>query len=387
MVNKLLAKIYPKEEQKIFSGRSSYLEYLEKHVSLLKKSQPKNIALVGKRFIGKSFLVKEFIRRLDKNIVPVYLDLEQMPLTPEEFSVAFVAKVLEWHLKKEVGYDIDSLLNIANSLDKSCSDVIHSLHNELLKIKPNQTLMIETAFSFPEILSSSAGKKIVICIKEFQELLALNNFPQIKDIIGLFDSFKNKNAMYLVTGNATKLLKKSLVDFEVREITELSEEETKKLVEKEGVRYQKKIFELTKGHPYYVLSLCARLKQTTNVEKAFVVETLTREGKIYCACEKILDESLARARGQTLLRSLLIALSKQKGIRLSDLARKIYRSAPVTKSLVERLVDVDLVVKADSKYRISDPVLRYFIEKKFSGLVFGIIPEETLQKLAEEVDV
>ena len=56
------------------------------------------------------------------------------------------------------------------------------------------------------------------------------------------------------------------------------------------------------------------------------------------------------------------------------MARKIYRSSPVTKSLLERLVEVDMVVKNGNTYKITDPVLERWCRFMFANIEFDKTP-------------
>ena len=59
--------------------------------------------------------------------------------------------------------------------------------------------------------------------------------------------------------------------------------------------------------------------------------------------------------------NILHTLSLHDGLKLSELSRKIYRQAPVTKSLLTRLMDVKLVSVADGKYDIEDKILKRWL--------------------------
>ena len=68
------------------------------------------------------------------------------------------------------------------------------------------------------------------------------------------------------------------------------------------------------------------------------------------------------------MQSILWVLSIEKGLRLSDLARRIYRAAPVTKALAERLLEVELVERKDGKYQIPDHGLSVYLKMWALGL-------------------
>jgi hypothetical protein len=126
-----------------------------------------------------------------------------------------------------------------------------------------------------------------------------------------------------------------------------------------------RLFALTNGIPMYVVAVCERYKEYKDIDKAFVVEILSKQGAVYNALKFNLQESLGRARGQTLLFSIVKVLASNKPLRLTDISSKIYRSGTVTKSLVDRLVKVDLVSKNERLFTISDPVMKFFVNNVY----------------------
>lgn len=384
-----------KVEKKLFSGRDFYFEQLQKNLEQLKKAQQRNIAIFGYRGTGKTILVKEFIRRIkDKDIVPVYIDLNRLSLSPENLAIELIANISAWFFEKDHQWlsqtiNIDGIKSLKSLLKKNSSEIIGKVVNELEKIKPNQQLLIELAFNFAQTLAEENNKKIILCIENFDKILELNGFEQVTDVFSAI-KFQQRDVLYIVTSSAVAQFKPTLVkyNFEFIELVNFSKEETKILVEKLAGKVSNavinEIYSLTLGHPYYVYYIALRYKQTNNVKRAFLLETLSKEGGIYKLCDSILQSAISRARGKTLLNVILNVLSHYDKLRLTDIARKIFRSAPVTKSLLSRLIEVDIIAKSDNLYSIHDPVLRYFISKLNSGI--SIEPdEELLKKLEEEL--
>ena len=77
--------------------------------------------------------------------------------------------------------------------------------------------------------------------------------------------------------------------------------------------------------------------------------------------DNYLSESLGRARGKSLLWVILKKLSR-KEMKLNEVSRSIYRSSAVTKNLLTRLIDVDLIVKDGNVYSFKNKLLRYFVD-------------------------
>ena len=85
----MLDYIYRPEDQNIFTGRENELSQLERH---LLGERPADLHLSGLRRIGKSMLIKEFIRRhsADPGVLPVYINMEELSEAPEDFVVKFI---------------------------------------------------------------------------------------------------------------------------------------------------------------------------------------------------------------------------------------------------------------------------------------------------------
>ncbi len=338
-----------------FNGRENILEILRKNQENIKHGKGQNIALVGQRNIGKTSILKK--------IDGIYIDLEKLSLSPESFSMEILEKVARLYGKK-----VKDLKNETVSL----------IINELEKIKPDQVKLLGWAFDFLE----SHDK--VLVIDEFHKVLDFNNFGQIKDILSLLKERKWKQNL-VVASSAESDMKKiaKKLDMTVVEVSGLDRESVKELIEqyiKIGEKEVDKIYSLTQGIPLYVVALCKRYKELKSVEKAFVYEIVSEEGIIHNALKFNLTESLGRARGQSLLMSVMKTLAQNDNLRLTDISSKIYRSGPVTKSIVDRLVQVDIISKENKLFSIA-PVLKYFIYQVY---VMGNDITE-LNKLAREV--
>jgi len=326
-------------------SRKHYIELL---------SSRRNILLIGSYKIGKTSLLKEF---LEKNKGIVYVDFSKISINPENFAVEFICKIAKQESLEKL-YEKKSLFK---------GDFIEKINNELQKIKPDQKLLIEWAFSFADSLKTD------LLIDNFDEFLGLNNYEQIKDIMSLFFSFKLPNVRFVLTSSSDLEKIFSGHNFLVEKIKNFDKKETKelvvKIVGKVSDKVIKDIFELSNGYPYYVYSICLRYKKIKDVKKAYSEDIFSEDGLIYNACKFEFFNSLSKARGKTLLKTILKVLSENNNLRLNEISKKIYRSSPVTQSLLLRLISVELIVKSDGRYTFANPVLKewvknYFLEDK-----------------------
>ena len=391
--------------------RNYYIDLLDKNTNSFKKGAAKNIALLGPRKSGKTSIAKEHIKSV-KDIVSVYIDVEKISLNPENFSIEFIGNIVFYFLKKPLKeYKkfllLENLLKTESEIKShSAFSLIKVIENELLKIKPNQRLIVESAFKFAEELAKNHNKKFLIVLDNFENLLDLNNFAQIKDILSIIN-FDAENVNYIATSSAIKESLASLKKFECYEIKNLDKNEAAELIKSiiethENQRFsgsrksegfsrepeQKtidEIFALSNGHPFVAILISKKYNETMDAKKAFLIELLQKNNPIYNYCNDSLNYYYNRARGQTLLKTILKVVANEE-LRLSEIARKIYRSAPVTKSILERLMDVDIIHKKDNKFYFSDNVLRLWVKLTSQGYEFDNVPDDkVLDEVAKEL--
>ncbi len=358
--------------------REYYLDLLDKNTNSFKKGITKNIALLGSRKSGKTSIVKEHLKSV-KDVVPVYIDLEKISLNPENFSVEFIGNIIFHFLKKPLNQYkkillLGHLLNTENELSKNAFSLIKIIENELLKIKPDQKLLVESAFGFAEACGKDTNKKFLIVLDNFENLLDLNNFSQIKDVLSIIN-FDSENVSYIATSSAIKQLL-ALKKFECYEIKNLEKKEAFELIEnvvgKSDKNINEEIFALSKGHPFVTILISRKYNETKDAKRAFLIELLQKNNSIYNYCS---------ARGQTLLKTILRVVANEE-LRLSEIAKKIYRSAPVTKSILERLMEVDIIYKKDNKFYFADNTLRLWLKLVSQGYEFDDVPDD---KILDEV--
>ena len=365
-------------------GREYYLDLLDEHTNSFKKGTAKNIALLGPRKSGKTSIVKEHLKNV-KDVVSVYIDLEKISLNPENFSIEFIGNIIFHFLRKPLNeYKkfllLEHLLKFEDELkSKNAFSLIKTIENELLKIKPDQKLLVESAFKFCEALGKDINKKFLVVLDNFENLLDLNNFSQIKDVLSIIN-FDVSFVSYIVTSSSIKQSLHLLKKLECYEIKNLEKKEAFELTERFIGKNEKagnEIFALSNGHPLITILISKKYKETKDVKKAFLIELLQENNSIYNYCNDSLNYYYNRARGQTLLKVILKAVANEE-LRLSEIAKRIYRSAPVTKSIIERLMEVDIIYKKDNKFYFADNVLRLWLKLTSHGFEFDYIPDDKI---------
>jgi len=356
--------------------RKYYLDILDRNTASFKKGDGKNIALLGSRKCGKTLIVKEHLKNI-KDAVPIYIDFEKISLNPENFSVEFIGNII-FHFLKKPPVEYKKYLLLENLL---------KIENELLKIKPDQRVLVDTAFKFSETLAKENNNKFLIVLDNFENIFDLNNFSQIKDILSIIN-LDAENINYIVTSSAIKQSLASLKKFECYEIKNLERKESVELSESiigKNDKASEEIFKLSWGHPLINILIANKYNEIKDVKKSFLIELLQKDNSVYDYCSDSLNYYYNRARGQTLLKTILRVIANEE-LRLSDIARRIYRSAPVTKSILERLMEVDIIYKKDNKFYFSDDVLRIWLKLTSHGYEFDDVPDDKiLDEAAKEL--
>lgn len=324
----------------------------------------------------------------ENEVVSLCIAAESVSLSPENFTLEFIGYVMRGFLgsspiSQDI-FDIQFLKEKLSSLKAHKSlEILESAHSELQKIKPNQRYLLELAFSFPETLAKETKKKFVIGIDDFENILDLNNFAQIKDILSVYN-FKSKNPQYILTTSQRTLLEQ-LPEHYLFELKPINKQDTvqyiKKVIPKVTEKTAADIFEYSQGYLPLLIGMTSKVRDGVIPRQAYAQELLGKESRTYTCLKLELHKLLDRARGKTLLRTILNVLSRVGPKTLSQLAALVYRSAPVTKSLLERLIEVDLIRKEGKQFYFSNPLLAKWLKAEQLQLHFsGEISEEELEQ-------
>ena len=83
------------------------------------------------------------------------------------------------------------------------------------------------------------------------------------------------------------------------------------------------------------------------INKYSALEALLRNGSINLMCKYVFESSMSRVRSEALLKTINRVLAKEDGRKISEISRAIKRKEGTTRNMLERLCDIDLIVKED----------------------------------------
>jgi hypothetical protein len=427
----MLDYIYPEEEQHFFTNREHALAVLGLCQDLLVQGIRKNLALSGFRRVGKTLVLKEFLRRnLQEGRASgcrlVYIDLPRLALTPEAFAVQYLGYLLYWmdgdfHQRVESLFDPPAQLAVAGRMgsQKAMADFtehVLRLHRELQKERPDQHLLLDLAFNAPEVYAQASGQRIMVILDEFPEILALNKYPQIRDVLALFRAILQAQSCvgYIVAGSMIGLMERIFLDsesplfvhFQLETVGPFGRQDSDALARKRlsiladpvPGDVLAAVYQVTRGHPFYIYATCMRVIENVSllhkpltpatVQEAFTLETLGSTGRIYNLCRYVLEQSLQSVRGETIPQAVLQVLAQEPaGMTLTEIAGRLKRPTGAIRQVMTWLVDVDLVEQRDDKtYSFRDPVLQVWVAYYYSGLqLTGLPSQKILSNLVAEL--
>ena len=400
---------YPSDQQSLFTNRSQELATLDHYHHSLIDGSVEHVALFGLRRIGKTLLLKEFMRRLrgsNSAEKSVFLDFSVICSSPENFTLGFIGLICYW-LLEDGRTDPEAFLNPASlgsavlkAGGEKLFEEIQPILQELQRARPDRQALLRQAFRFPRRAAMALDSKVILICDEFQEIRTLENYPNSQNVVALLrNELQSQNdVQYILAGSAISVLAGLIsnpdsplfAQFTRISVESFDRESTHKLVDKllseplEMDLYPI-IHSLTGGHPFYITAITRRISYLVDVvqrtpsadvlKQAFLIETLAPGGRIYDFCRYVYDLSLQKAKGYGSLKSVLQILSQEEGLSASEIARNLHVTSGTASDYLRWLCEVDLVVEKDHTYYFRDPVLRFWVGNVIKGIEVSISAE------------
>lgn len=264
------------------------------------------------------------------------------------------------------------------------------------------------AFNWPETWAQALDRHVMLILDEFPEILSLNSYPQIESIVALFRAVlqSQSKVCYVVAGSMIHLMERIFlgadsplfVHFQLETMGAFGRDDSYDLTRKRLASVEPvvpsevlaAVYQVTRGHPFYIYATTMRVLEMVSllhkplspqtVQEAFVLETLGTTGRIYNLCRYVLEDSLQRARGETMPRAVLQVLAREtEGLSLTRLARALKRPSGAIRQVLNWLMEVDLVQQqADKTYVFRDPVLQLWVAYYYAGLELTGMPRQKM---------
>jgi len=405
----------PMAEIPVFTDREAELASLHMAAEALMKGRPQHIALSGLRRIGKTLLLKEFARQWEhpEQVIPVYLNVEDICFDPAIFAQRFVGSIAHDSLAPDQDLapflQAESLL-VTDAADcRAVSRTAGTLTNELSKARPDHDLMVREAFRFPQALAEERDVRLMLLLDEFTEISLLGRYPGVGNPVSTFRAALQQYSRVgcVITSSAIStmmaMIEEStsplfmqfrplrLLPFGKRTTAELA----RKLAELDDSACAL-LYDLTGGHPFYITVITERAEAMARrlqswpinaalIRQAFLLEVLSPQGVLYNYCRYLYDIGLERAKGYAALKTILQVLAVEGEMHLSEIARRVRRSASATRENLRRLMEVDVITQVGRDFVYTDPVLRYWVARTSAGIELEPFPHQRdlEQRLAE----
>ncbi|MFH0775170.1 MAG: AAA family ATPase [bacterium] len=365
----------------MFVGREREIERLKQLETDVKKGKSPILLILGERGIGKTALIRRFIDGISEKVSPVYIDLAKLNLSPDFFCLYLLGNVFhslseEKDCDKSLYFDLPFQKKIVTEIADPEIDAELNKFCQSLEGGDWKSLFSET-FLFLEVLAKKLDLRLILFLDNFSELSALANYQIEPFSIFKQEAGKTKRIGWVLASDRKKLFEGM---FETLFLDSLQQAEARKLslallssasFDEAAIE---RICQITEGSPSLIVFLAKELESKRRIDSLSVDEAFFlsfTEGAIYHYCQSIVSQRIAEARGEGLLRVALSGLAKRGETILSDLSGDIRRKSGVTRNLLLRLMDVDLVSQREKRYYIPSRILTWWIRMYY----YGILPE------------
>lgn len=379
--------------RKIFFGRKSYLEILEKRVSGLKDNYRQNIAIIGDELVGKTSLIFKFLDGFqDNHIIILYVEVRLESLN--SFAKRFMGILLYNFLINSglpLKEDLDFLINKSEKYVPKTVERIRSILNSLSKRKKSN--IFSELNQLCEIIHLETGKFCVVILDEFQNLERVGFLNLYREWSKLL--ITNKNTMYIILSSAKfkakNILSKNLsllfgnfevVTVEPFDINSSGEYLKERLAD---VSLNKSlrdfIVHFTGGYPLYLEVVADALIENKNASFSEILESLLFD-----------SAGILNQRFSTLIRSFIdqphsndyvsiLYLASCGRNRIKDIAHFMHMQKKELIARLNHLLEFDLITRSGDFLKVNDRVfgfwMKFVYQEKMQSLTFDAKNQKT----------
>ena len=246
---------------------------------------------------------------------------------------------------------------------------------------------------FARFLASVAAgrRRAVLLLDEVTELRTLSYFPGVEHPLESFllAATSRRAPTILATSRFPTWIASRLAalpaetreQISMRHLPPLSVEE----LEARRVPQAQGIIRATRGLPVHVRPLLERMENGQSLPDSLAAE-LELGGRIEAECRATYFPLLLQARGYGACKSALHVLADEEGLSLSEISRRMGRTAGSVRDYLWWLQEVELVTAREKRFFLADPVLRLWLRMYGRGLPPspGALSEEVERHLAEK---
>jgi len=369
---------------KYFVNREKELNELFKLVNKIKLGAEINVALIGLRRTGKTSILINLMNLLnkDKKIIPVFLDCYGIP-SKTTFAKLILEKIKDAYIEKtkDLGYGkrVASLIKQKASilLSKVATMEISVANYLSLKMAFREGVtenLWEKAFEYAEILAKSKDLYFIVMLDEFPDIAIRWKEEFIKRFRSIIQ--QQNRVMYILTGSAVSYMIDMVNNIHsplYRQLTLIRIEELPKSIISKFVKSRLKIDDkaldryitLTGCFPDYVQRLGHIIASRFGTKKVTIAEVeeayLDMLSELNMEFASSLDKLNSKSKTYG---DMIISLSKYESpVKIAENIRVPQGFLP---KYLNYLIEIGIVRKLErGKYRLTDPVFRDWVLKKF----------------------
>ncbi|MHB8565889.1 MAG: AAA family ATPase [Nitrososphaerales archaeon] len=369
-------------------------------------------AILGYRRIGKTSILNKVKQELEKKgLIVVYFDVKERLADPESFLTDLETEILREYAG-QISRIQKAKLKVAqarNVVANKISDVVNSVDEIGVEISPDGTVtpkihfgdsakqsyanQFRSVFRTADVIAEKSKKRVVLILDEFQDLIKLNAYTGMKDVVSLFRGALQKrgNVSYIISGSRVHMLRDMFEEresplfqhFIVEFIGGLDEADAKQLFtmvykkrnpEHEAISsllLETRAEEATKlvgGNPFYIILLAQSWNGRVSIDETFNELISAPTGALYIYANYVLAEDLGSSNGGAILRKIVremaIATSPMEG---SMISRKVGKSQNYIQFYLQQLMKYDVIkLKERGVYVLVDDVIARSLRKNYS---------------------
>lgn len=377
-----------------FYNRQSELNTLLTLINALGEGKKNNVALVGIRKVGKTQILFELERRLEKmkDIVSTYVYVE--PGTLSHFCDSWLFALLSKTAIVLGTLTPDELLQIPQSgrmrlLASKLIGEFPQLSEQFFDLagqeKRDELETLATCFEFAEHFSQKKGLRYVFMFDEFQNLRTFSE-PALEDRIRSY-LLRQQGYMFITAGSIISTLTDMFENsqsplfghFRMETIGPFSYEDSRGFIlsrlqgrsnlSELQINY---LIHLTHGYPYYldvlVEEILLKYSGLRNISQNAFVDVLLSQifsvnGQIYNYLKYLIEASFTQ-RGYKSYVDILAAIA-QGNKSVTEIANSVGEPKENVNTYLRRLMEMSFLLRQNSRYLIMDPLLELWLREVF----------------------
>lgn len=365
-------------------ARKTTLDILNKKIADFKDGYRQNVAILGDELTGKTTLLKTLFNNIaDEQLIPIYVEI-----APFEFSIfikRFLNSLLYNYLKRShlisSRENLDFIIKMAEEKLPQTASLIKHLYVRLSKEKPE--VLFKELFDIIEAFHNETKKRCIVIFDEFHHLkkFDIKNICQElgkkimlqKDTLFIFAS-SSKNETKMILNNDLSLL---FGNFETMELGMLNAQSCELLIKeifqdifitKDFINF---LISFTDGHPFYLKMICeeaaalSKILRINKLEKEVLIQALEnllfRDWGVFNIKFIYFLSQLTSNRNKNDSVCLLDALALGNN-KIRDLASLLRKQKSELTQKLNRLIELDILIKNGSFYCVKDRVFLFWLK-------------------------